>query len=663
MSFLFDLQKRWRLLILVSILLLFMTFSSNNAVNAGPSPNNDFAELNCNTTASSAGLDLVLPIQAGAESFNTGYWVYQTTGSDHTGKDSCALDFFDVLGKHVVAVADGKVEVAKWQNKSNKSEGYGYYVIVLHEKNGVKYYSVYSHLEDPDTKDFPQKCKVVSGLDVKAGDCLGISGKTGISPIDHLHFSMWSGTGPFANTQPIAPETMRGIKLYGKLAAQKPVTTMASAESVNWIMPALYLKMNEYQSRTFEFTNTSKMIWEESNKFELVMISGKAPGVPERISLHKLIEPGKNVAIAIPIRGTSPGLFESTWQLHHNNVAFGPTIKLTYTVGVDTENISNLPSTLLELIKPIVSDYLNDLFHKHILQPIQDYLNSFFKICGLAPFSFAGIMIAMVMTGKRRHSNFIIDTKWTGRGTWLTLLGELIGSVFILLIFSILIRIGRELIWWNGVIKSTGFAILAISLFVLVWVVIRLSKWVNDLGLKRFIITILIILIPLIILHGQRYRADEPILTRYVSSISDLSWLAMDKAFDFGKESREFSNEVAILSGIKLIHSRDNQQTTPTGIPDENTLQITSTASTPDSNAIVTGTHSACILVWEEYSQDNLGGKNRSMVWNEVVKTKVKGSDMTASQFNSLVVEKNPELSKDGYVFNTGKIYKLPMCQ
>jgi hypothetical protein len=456
---------------------------------------------------------------------------------------------------------------------------------------------------------------------------------------------------------------MRGIKLYGKLGAQKTVTTMATAERVTWIMPGLSLKMDEPQSRTYVFTNTSKITWDESNSFELVKVSGKATGAPEKISLREPVEPGKDVAITIPIRGTSPGLFESEWQLHHNNVAFGPTIRLIYTVGVETEDLSNLPSFLWELIKPIALDYLRSLFLEYILRPIQDYLNSFFQVCGLAPFGLSGIIFGMVMAGKRKRNNFNVEVKWTGRGTWFTILGQLIGIIVTLLLASLLFKVGRELIWWNGVIKSTGLVILGIGFSLLVFGGIRLVRWIKDLGLKRLIIILLVILIPAIFLHGQRYRADEPVVVRYISSVSDLSWLAMDKAVDFGKESREFSNEVAILTGLKLTHSSDNPQPTSTVTPGLGSPPSVEAASTSDSNMVATGTGTACILVWTEYPADNLGGKNRSMIWDEIVKAQVKGSDMTAKQFINLVVEQNPDLIKDGYAFKNGKKYKLPRCQ
>lgn len=71
----------------------------------------------------------------------------------------------------------------------------------------------------------------------------------------------------------------------------------------------------------------------------------------------------------------------------------------------------------------------------------------------------------------------------------------------------------------------------------------------------------------------------------------------------------------------------------------------------------------ACVIIWAEYPMDDLGGKNRSMVWEDIIKEQVDGSGMTASQFYDLVVEQNPHLVTDGYEFRKGKTYLLPKCQ
>ncbi len=69
-----------------------------------------------------------------------------------------------------------------------------------------------------------------------------------------------------------------------------------------------------------------------------------------------------------------------------------------------------------------------------------------------------------------------------------------------------------------------------------------------------------------------------------------------------------------------------------------------------------------CSIIWVEGPGDALAGKNRSMVWVDVVQARVYGSGMTNTQFFDLVVEENPHLTADGNVFQAGKTYSLPEC-
>jgi serine/threonine protein kinase, bacterial len=70
-----------------------------------------------------------------------------------------------------------------------------------------------------------------------------------------------------------------------------------------------------------------------------------------------------------------------------------------------------------------------------------------------------------------------------------------------------------------------------------------------------------------------------------------------------------------------------------------------------------------CVIIWTEYRSPSLANKNRSMVWDEIVMNQVGGSGMTALEFYDLVVEHNPILKVDGYVFSEEKTYFLPKCQ
>lgn len=435
----------------------------------------------------------------------------------------------------------------KWNNPKDPLAGYGYYVILVHEKNGVNYYSLYSHLLNPDTKDFPSECKMTPGESVKAGECVGISDATGHaipSGFPHMHFAMWSGTAPFSNTYPIAPETSKGLKLYGTLAPHTKVTTMATATIDNPILPSLTLKLNETQQRDFVFTNTSKVDWDQKNKFELVRISGTSTGAPEKVALTQIVKTRELATVILNIKGTTPGVFESEWQLHHNGVAFGPIVTLRYTVGVNPDDISNLPASLWQLIKPRIMKWLEDQINQYINQLLQDLLNNIYQLCGIVPLGTIGIFFGAVIAKQRQPS---WKLKWSGQGSWFSVIQSAVGMFIIFLLSALLLVIGRELIWWSGVIKNTGVIVLALSGLLILWGVIRSIKWIKDTGLKRLISIFLLILIPITYFHGQRYRTDEPITTRYFYSISDVTFIAKDNLENFWKDSVKFTNELVIL--------------------------------------------------------------------------------------------------------------------
>jgi hypothetical protein len=85
--------------------------------------------------------------------------------------------------------------------------------------------------------------------------------------------------------------------------------------------------------------------------------------------------------------------------------------------------------------------------------------------------------------------------------------------------------------------------------------------------------------------------------------------------------------------------------------------------SVPVEVTTLSDTSTRCIIVWNEYEDNHLAGKNRSMVWDEIVASQVKGSGMTDRQFYDSVVERNPVLKTDGYEFKRAKSYYLPECE
>ena len=99
-----------------------------------------------------------------------GYRTDPFTGASrmHTG-----LDFAMKIGNPVYATGDGVVESAKFE-----FFGYGNSITIKH---GFGYETIYAHLNS---------VKVIEGMKVKRGDCIGESGKSGRSSGPHLHYEV-----------------------------------------------------------------------------------------------------------------------------------------------------------------------------------------------------------------------------------------------------------------------------------------------------------------------------------------------------------------------------------------------------------------------------------------------------------------------------------------
>ena len=99
-----------------------------------------------------------------------GYRTDPFTGASrmHTG-----LDFAMKIGNPVYATGDGVVESVKFE-----FFGYGNSITI---KRGFGYETIYAHLNS---------VKVIEGMKVKRGDCIGESGKSGRSSGPHLHYEV-----------------------------------------------------------------------------------------------------------------------------------------------------------------------------------------------------------------------------------------------------------------------------------------------------------------------------------------------------------------------------------------------------------------------------------------------------------------------------------------
>ncbi len=113
------------------------------------------------------------------------------TYNGHQGTDFVLRNFKQMdSGVYAIAAADGVVfkviENLFDRNKtSDTSLGFGNYVGVWHQINGLNYYTYYAHLRT-------NSVIVDSGQILKAGQRIGLIGSSGNTSDPHLHFEVWN---------------------------------------------------------------------------------------------------------------------------------------------------------------------------------------------------------------------------------------------------------------------------------------------------------------------------------------------------------------------------------------------------------------------------------------------------------------------------------------
>ena len=98
---------------------------------------------------------------------------YRTDPFTGASRMHTRLDFAMKIGNPVYATGDGVVESVKFE-----FFGYGNSITIKH---GFGYETIYAHLNS---------VKVIEGMKVKRGDCIGESGKSGRSSGPHLHYEV-----------------------------------------------------------------------------------------------------------------------------------------------------------------------------------------------------------------------------------------------------------------------------------------------------------------------------------------------------------------------------------------------------------------------------------------------------------------------------------------
>lgn len=139
-----------------------------------------------NSTPSESGF--IFPV-AGLSKANINRKTYPSYPG-HTGVDIN----IGVIGKSVVAVKDGTVEISEAQRNSNGDyRGYGEYVIINHHDGTM---TLYGHMLSGTRR-------VSKGQTVKQGQVIGTVGSTGNSSGPHLHFEVRTLANSYRAVNPL----------------------------------------------------------------------------------------------------------------------------------------------------------------------------------------------------------------------------------------------------------------------------------------------------------------------------------------------------------------------------------------------------------------------------------------------------------------------------
>jgi len=129
---------------------------------------------------------------------NAGYFGYsRDSGTTWHG----GVDIGGKIGDNVVAFKSGTVIRAGWENPADHHEGFGQRIVVEHDDNGVKTYSVYGHLDT---------MKVKLGDVIAEGQGIGTLGTTGNAfnvPNPHLHFEVRKDSYPGSSLNNLDPRS------------------------------------------------------------------------------------------------------------------------------------------------------------------------------------------------------------------------------------------------------------------------------------------------------------------------------------------------------------------------------------------------------------------------------------------------------------------------
>jgi len=153
--------------------------------------------------------------------------------------------------------------------------------------------------------------------------------------------------------------------------------------------------------------------------------------------------------------------------------------------------------------------------------------------------------------------------------------------------------------------------------------------------------------------EDSQLRTRDRVLGAVVPSATTAGNALSRQLIDPGRRPMRDRN---IIESRARTHTPSPQETDPTNTPLPTSAPPTQAESLPNPEGI-------CTIVWVETGSDGLANKNRAMVWEETIHRRVAGSGMTDRQFYDQVLEHNPELKSDGYVFQEVKTYELPQFE
>lgn len=158
-----------------------------------------------------------LPIKAGSKAkIIQGYNGSYSHNSDYS---RYAIDFNIQMGDTMYAVADawvvGVIEGYKYGGSNRKWRDYANFITLYHPEMGL--YTQYVHLDHMGSL-------VAVGDKVKQGDPVGISGMTGFTDVEHLHFNVLRATEKGMSSFEIEfEEGYKGKDLKKNMWVEKPL--------------------------------------------------------------------------------------------------------------------------------------------------------------------------------------------------------------------------------------------------------------------------------------------------------------------------------------------------------------------------------------------------------------------------------------------------------